>query len=79
LPAAFPDGCSEALMLANEFTAEMLIELSRTGLATTLADGICGSLRRDGGRLHPGCADRRALNARRARAGSVLGMLNQSV
>jgi len=34
LLAASPDGCSEALMFANEFTVKLLIELIRTELAT---------------------------------------------
>jgi hypothetical protein len=62
LLAASPDGCTEALMLANGFTVEMLVELIRTELATAqpermIADGKqievarCGSLRRDGRRL----------------------------
>jgi hypothetical protein len=34
LLAASPDGCTEALLLANGFTAQMLIELIRTELAT---------------------------------------------
>src|SRR3984893_9942708 len=34
LLAASPDGCTEALMLANGFTVEMLVELIRTELAT---------------------------------------------
>jgi hypothetical protein len=44
LLAASPDGCSEALMFANGFTAELLVELVRAGLASAhaermLADG----------------------------------------
>ena len=44
LLAASPDGCTEALMLANGFTVEMLVELIRTELATAqpermIADG----------------------------------------
>jgi hypothetical protein len=44
LLAASPDGCTEALMLANEFTVKLLIELIRTELATAqpermIADG----------------------------------------
>jgi hypothetical protein len=34
LLAASPDGCTHALLLANGFTAQMLIELIRTELAT---------------------------------------------
>ena len=34
LLAACPDGCTEALMLANGFTAELLVELVTAGLAT---------------------------------------------
>jgi hypothetical protein len=44
LLAASPEGCTEALMFANGFTAELLIELVRAGLASahperTVADG----------------------------------------
>ena len=44
LLAASPDGCTEAILFANEFTAQMLIELIRTELATAqpermIADG----------------------------------------
>ena len=38
LLAASPDGCTEALMFANGFTAELLIELVRAGLASALAE-----------------------------------------
>jgi hypothetical protein len=38
LLAASPDGCTEALMLANGFPAEMLVELIRTGLASAQAE-----------------------------------------
>jgi hypothetical protein len=34
LLAASPEGCIEALMLANGFPVEMLVELIRTGLAS---------------------------------------------
>jgi hypothetical protein len=37
LLAASPDGCTEALMFANGFTAELLIELVRAGLASAHA------------------------------------------
>jgi len=33
-----PDGCSEALMFANGFTAELLVELVRAGLASAHAE-----------------------------------------
>jgi hypothetical protein len=44
LLAASPEGCTEALMFANGFSAELLIELVRAGLASahaerTFADG----------------------------------------
>ena len=44
LLAASPDGCTEALMFANGFTAELLVKLVRAGLASahaerTIADG----------------------------------------
>jgi hypothetical protein len=38
LLAASPDGCTEALMLANGFTAELLVELVGTGLAFAHAE-----------------------------------------
>ena len=38
LLAASPDGCTEALMFANGFTAELLIELVRAGLASAHAE-----------------------------------------
>jgi hypothetical protein len=38
LLAAAPDGCTEALMFANGFTAELLIELVRSGLASAHAE-----------------------------------------
>jgi hypothetical protein len=38
LLAASPEGCTEALMFANGFTAEPLVELVRAGLASALAE-----------------------------------------
>jgi len=38
LLAASPDGCTEALMFANGFTGELLIELVRPGLASAHAE-----------------------------------------
>ena len=38
LLASSPDGCTEALMVANGFTIELLLELLRTGLATAHAE-----------------------------------------
>jgi hypothetical protein len=38
LLAASPDGCTEALMFANGFTAELLLELVRAGLASAHAE-----------------------------------------
>ena len=38
LLAASPDGCTQALMFANGFTAELLVELVRTGLASAHAE-----------------------------------------
>ena len=40
LLASSPDGCTEALMVANGFTIELLLELLRTGLATAHAERI---------------------------------------
>ena len=37
---ASPDGCTEALMFANGFTAELLIELVRAGLASAHAERV---------------------------------------
>jgi len=44
LLAASPDGCTEALMVANGFSVELLLELMRDGLASAhpermVADG----------------------------------------
>ena len=38
LLAASPDGCTEALMFANGFTAELLVELVRARLASAHAE-----------------------------------------
>jgi len=38
LLAASPDGCTEALMFANGFTAELLLDLVRAGLASAHAE-----------------------------------------
>src|SRR5262245_58607883 len=38
LLAASPDGCTEVLMFANGFTAELLVELVRAGLASAHAE-----------------------------------------
>jgi hypothetical protein len=38
LLAASPDGCTEALMLANGFTAELLVGLIHAGLASAQAE-----------------------------------------
>jgi hypothetical protein len=38
LLAASPEGCTEALMFTNGFTAELLVELVRAGLASALAE-----------------------------------------
>jgi hypothetical protein len=38
LLAASPEGCTEALMFANGFTAELLVELVRVGLASAHAE-----------------------------------------
>src|SRR5262249_53659666 len=48
LLTASPDGCSEAIMLAQGFTVDFLVDLIRTGMATTriervVAGGRCGS------------------------------------
>jgi hypothetical protein len=40
LLAASPNGCTEALMLANGFPGEMLVELIRTGLASAEAERV---------------------------------------
>jgi hypothetical protein len=34
------DGCTEALMLANSFTVDMLLELVRAGLATAAPERV---------------------------------------
>jgi hypothetical protein len=38
LLAASPDGCTEALMFANGFTAELLLDLVRAGLVSAHAE-----------------------------------------
>jgi hypothetical protein len=38
LLAASPDGCTEALMFANGFTPELLVELVQAGLASAHAE-----------------------------------------
>ena len=50
LLAASPDGCSEAIMLAHGFTADFLVDLIRTGMATTRTER--GGWTRDGSRPH---------------------------
>ena len=40
LLAASPDGCSEAIMLAHGFTVDFLVELIRTGMATTWTERV---------------------------------------
>src|SRR5215813_4841196 len=42
LLAASPEGCTEALMFANGFTAELLIELVRAGLVSAHAERVVG-------------------------------------
>ena len=42
LLAASPDGCTEALMFANGFTAGLLLELVRAGLASAHAERMVG-------------------------------------
>jgi hypothetical protein len=65
LLAASPDGCTEAIMLAHGFTADMLADMIRAGLATAHAERMVAggksieiarvkSPRRGGGR----CEDR---------------------
>ena len=40
LLAASPDGCSEAIMLAHGFTVDFLVQLIRTGMATTWTERV---------------------------------------
>ena len=40
--AAAPDGCTEAVMFANGFTAEVLLKLVRVGLAYAHAERMVG-------------------------------------
>ena len=42
LLAASPEGCTEAQMFANGFTAELLIELVRAGLVSAHAERVVG-------------------------------------
>jgi hypothetical protein len=43
LLAASPDGCSEAIILAHGFTVDFLVELIRTGMATTRTERVIAS------------------------------------
>jgi hypothetical protein len=43
LLALCPDGCIEGLMLANGFTAELLVELIHAGLASAQAERMITS------------------------------------
>ena len=40
LLAASPEGCSEAIMLAHGFALDFLVELIRTGMATTRTERV---------------------------------------
>jgi hypothetical protein len=63
LLAASPDGCTEALMLANGFPAEMLVELIRTGLASAKAERmVAGGKQIEAARVWITEAGRRALS-----------------
>jgi hypothetical protein len=49
LLAASPDGCSEANMLAHGFTVDFLVDLIRTGMATTLTERVVARVKDHGG------------------------------
>jgi hypothetical protein len=64
--AACPDGCTEALMLANGFAVDLMLELVRAGLASATRERVVG----DGetveiARVRMPEAGRRALTAAR--------------
>jgi hypothetical protein len=42
LLAASPDGCSEAIKLVHGFTVDFLVDLIRTGMATTRTERVVG-------------------------------------
>jgi hypothetical protein len=63
LLAASPDGRTEALMLVNGLTVEMLVKLFRTGLASAHAERmIAGGKQIEVARVRITEAGRRALN-----------------
>ena len=41
---ASPDGCTEPLLLANGFSADLLIELVRAGLVSAQVEGMMAAL-----------------------------------
>ena len=62
LLASCRDGCTEAILLAHGFTVEQMVELVRSGLATTTAERIvAGSRRFEVATLRITYAGRRAL------------------
>jgi hypothetical protein len=66
LLATSPDGCTEALMFANGFTAELLIELVRAELASAHAERmVAGGRTVEVARMRITDAGRKALEATR--------------
>ena len=64
LLAVCPDGVTEAVMLANGFAAEMLLELVRVRLATATGERVAmGPRKIEVARLRITEAGRQALNA----------------
>jgi hypothetical protein len=67
LLAASLNGCTEALMLANGFPVEMLVELIRTGLASVEAERmVAGGKQIEVARVRITEAGQRALAAQNA-------------
>jgi hypothetical protein len=65
LLAACPDGCTDALMLANGYTADLLVELIHAGLAVAQPERmVAGGRRIEVARVRITEAGRRALTER---------------
>jgi len=61
LLAASPNGCTEALILANGFPIDMLVELIRTGLASDAERMVAGGKQIEVAQVRITEAGRRAL------------------
>jgi hypothetical protein len=66
LLAAHHDGCTEAMMLAQGFTIEQMVDLVRVGLATPVSERIvAGRQRHEMARVRITKAGQRALSTAR--------------